>query len=109
MDKKIEKYIKDIEKYTDKVNIKLVEKLAQRLASSMARDDSKTVAASDKKELGTIRRNLIVKKLGFSADKADKVLASVAEQMKKTKAKSRITFYYLVITELKAVKKYLEA
>ncbi len=108
MDKKIEKYIKDIEKYTDKVNEKLVEKLARRLASVMAKDDSRTVSVTDKKELGRIRRNLAVKKLGVKPEKADKAIEVVSEKMAKTKAKSRVTFYYLLITELKAVKKYLD-
>jgi Holliday junction resolvasome RuvABC DNA-binding subunit len=108
MDKKIEKYIKDIEKYSSKVNKKLVEKLAVRLASTMAKDDSRTVSCGDRKELGRVRRNLIVSKLGYDAKKADKALEAVCQTMKKSKAKSRVTFYYLVITELKAVKKYLD-
>ncbi len=108
MEKQIEKYTKDIEKYTDKVNKKLVEKLARRLASSMAKDDARTVSCGDKRELGRIRRNLAIKRLGAGVEKANKALESVCQKMKKTNSKSRVTFYYLLITELKAVKKYLE-
>ena len=109
MDKKIEKYSADLEKYVSKVNKKLLEKLARRMAPVMARKDAATVACGDSKELERIRVNFVKKKLGVSdIEKGRKAMESVCQTMKKSRAKSRITFYYLLAVELKAVKKYLD-
>lgn len=107
---KIEKYTADIEKYTDtKVNKKLVEKLAKRLASVMAKRDSASVACGDAKELETVRRNFIKGKLGVTdIAKGRNAMEVVCGMMKKSRNKSRLTYYYLLAVELKKAKAYLE-
>ncbi len=94
-------YVKDIEKYSKAVNKGAVQGLGRSLAGAMARNDARTVAAGDKAELARVRRNFVAKKLGVK-DKAkgDAAIAFVCEQMKKSRAKSRVTFYYLLAKKL---------
>lgn len=110
MEEKIAKYTADIEKYSDvKINKKLVTKLAQRLASTMAKKDSSAVACGDEKELETVRRNFIKAKLGVdSLEKGRSAMEAVCLIMKKSRNKSRITFYYLLAVELKKATAYLK-
>jgi len=91
-----------------KPNKKLVEKLTRNLAAVLAKADSKLVACSDQKEVERVRVNLIKNKLGFTdIEKARKVLEDVCQKTKEAKVKDRLVFYYLVIVQLKAIKKYL--
>ncbi len=110
MEEKISKYTTDIEKFVDsKVNKKLVEALAKRLASVMGKADAKNVACGDPKEMERVRRNFLKKALDFhDIEKSRTAMEKVCQTMKKTKLKSRITFYYLLATELKKAKKYIE-
>lgn len=110
MKEKIEKYTVDIEKYAEKkVNKKLVEALAKRLASVMGKDDARYVACGDPKEMERVRRNFIKKALDFhNIEKSRTAMEEVCKIMKKAKLKSRVTFYYLLASELKKVKVYIE-
>jgi len=110
MQEKIEKYTADIEKFIDsKVNKKLVEALAKRLASVMGKADAKNVACGDPKELERVRRNFVKKALGVDdIEKARAAMEVVCKTMKKSKLKSRVTYYYLLATELKKAKTYIE-
>jgi hypothetical protein len=110
MEEKIQNYTADIEKYTDKkANKKLVEALAKRLASVMGKADAKNVACGDPKELERVRRNFVKKALDFhDIEKSRAAMEEVCKTMKKAKMKSRVTFYYLLATELKKAKKYIE-
>ena len=110
MEEKIQQYISDIEKYSEKkVNKKLVEALAKKLSSVMGKQDARNVSCGDPKELERVRRNLIKRKLDFhNIEKSRAAMENVCEKMKSAKLKSRVTFYYLLITELKKAKKYLE-
>jgi hypothetical protein len=105
----IDAYVKDIKKYSDSVDMKVVEKLASRLAGTMAKPDARYVAVSDKKECGRVRNGFIKKSLGVdNKEKADKAIAAVGESMKKDRTKSRVTFYYLLIQQLRAKSAYLK-
>jgi hypothetical protein len=46
-----------------------------------------------------VRDGFASKKLGLSADAADKAMAAVCEKMKADRMKSRVTFYYLLAEE----------
>ena len=58
--------------------------------------DAALVSSSDKAELGRVRDGFAKKKLELDADAADAGIAKVCEQMKGTRQKSRVTFYYLL-------------
>jgi len=103
MDKK---YLEDIKKYDKKPDTELVEALYRRLAGALARKDARLVAFSDAKEVGRVRRNFVMARLGItSKTKADEAIMMVAEKMKKDRTKSRLTVYYLLTQHFKAKKK----
>lgn len=58
--------------------------------------DSSLVSTSDPKELATVRDGFAAKKLGLSPEAADAAIKVVAEKMKGSRQKSRVTFYYLL-------------
>ena len=103
MDKK---HLEDIKKYDKKPDMELVEALYRRLAGSLARKDARLVAFSDAKEVGRVRRNFVMGRLGVkSKAKADEAIEMVAATMKKDRTKSRLTVYYLLTQHFKAKKK----
>ena len=109
MEEKIKTYTSDIEKYTDKVNKKLVEALAKRLSSVMGKADARLVSCGDPKELERVRRNFVKAKLDFhDIEKSRKAMNTICEKMKKARQKNRVTFYYLLAVELKKAKAYLD-
>lgn len=56
------------------------------------------VSFTDKKELARVRDNFLKKKLGLTQPDAelDAAIAAVGEAMKASKAKNRVTVYYLL-------------
>jgi len=97
-----DKQIKDIEKYDKKIDMKLAEALYRRLAGVLARRDAALVSFTDAKEVSRVRNGFIKKTLGVEdRKKADKALDAVYTMMKKDRAKSRLTAYYLLTKELK--------
>ena len=89
-------YKSDIEKYTDEVYEDAVSNIAKYCGIALRNKDSSYVAASDKKELDTVKNGFAKKKLGLSPEQADAGIAEVCAQMKGTRAKHRVTFYYLL-------------
>ena len=97
----ITSYVADIEKYSKAVNKAAVQGLGKSLAGAMARKDARTVAAGDKAELARVRRNFVVGKLGVKdKEKGNAAIAFVCDEMKKSRAKQRVTFYYLLAKKL---------
>ena len=100
------KYVADVKKYTKKVDMKLAEALYRRLAGTLARKDARLVAFKDPKEVGRMRRNFVMGRLGVKTKaKADEGIAMVAEKMKKDRTKSRFTVYYLLTEHFKGKSK----
>lgn len=90
-------YLEDVKKYAKQpVNEKAVEGLAKTYRLVLSKADSKYVAASDKAELETVRKNFLEKKLGLSGPDLDASIKAVADKMKGDRTKSRLTFYYLL-------------
>ncbi len=103
MDKK---HLDDIKKYDKRPDMELVEALYRRLAGTLARSDARWVSFTDPKELGRVRRNFVMGRLGVkSKAKADEAIAMVGDKMKKDRTKSRLTAYYLLTQHFKAKKK----
>lgn len=89
-------YLTDVKKHTSNVNEAAVAAIVKYCGIALRNTDSSMVSASDPKELATVRDGFAAKKLGLSAEAADVGIKAVAEKMKDTKQKSRVTFYYLL-------------
>lgn len=67
--------------------------------------DAALVSSSDKSELDRVRDGFAKKKLGLDADAADEGIKKVCEQMKGTRQKGRVTFYYLLAQQTNTMDK----
>src|SRR3954451_23738866 len=75
-------YVPDVQKYTDNVNTAAVGAIVKYCGIALRKPDSAKVAATDPKELATIRDGFAAKKLGLSAEAADMGIKATAEKMK---------------------------
>jgi Protein of unknown function (DUF2853) len=89
-------YVADIKTYAPNVDEAAVASIVKYCGIALRNADSSLVSASDPKELATVRDGFAAKKLGLAADAADAGIARVAERMKASRQKSRVTFYYLL-------------
>ena len=89
-------YLANVQKYTDNVDEAVVDKIVKYCGIALRNRDSSTVASSDPKELATVRDGFAAKKLELSPEEADAGIEKVCEIMKGDRAKSRVTFYYLL-------------
>lgn len=89
-------YSADIGKYSPQVNDAAVAAIVKYCGIALRNADSSLVSGTDPKELATVRDGFAAKKLGLSAEAADAGIQKVLEQMKGVRAKSRVTFYYLL-------------
>ncbi|NOZ32788.1 MAG: DUF2853 family protein [Alphaproteobacteria bacterium] len=91
------KYLDDVRQYDKKASEDVVKKFEKYLGIALRNRDSRFVAASSKKELGSVRTNFLKKKLGMKGTDAelDKIVNHVAKQMNGQRMKNRLTFYYL--------------
>lgn len=89
-------YVEDIEKYTANVNEAAVSSIVKYCGIALRSKDGSTVAASDPKELATVRDGFAAKKLALDADSADAGIKKVCETMKGVRGKHRVTFCYLL-------------
>lgn len=89
-------YAADIKQYSPNVNEAAVAAIVKYCGIALRKADSSMVSTSDPKELTTVRDGFAAKKLGLDAAAADAGIKKVAEKMKGTRQKSRVTFYYLL-------------
>ena len=89
-------HVADIRNYTANVNETAVAAIVKYCGIALQRTDSSLVSTSDAKELATVREGFAAKKLGLTAEAADAGIKLVAEKMKSTARKSRVSFYYLL-------------
>src|SRR6476646_5409628 len=89
-------HIADVKLHTSNVNEAAVAAIVKYCGIALRNADSSLVAASDPKELATVRDGFAAKKLGLSPEAADAGIKQVVEKMKVTRQKSRVTFYYLL-------------
>lgn len=84
-------------------NAELLEKVARGLGPALYKTDSKLVAARDAKELATIKKNFIAKKLGETDEaKQDSAIAHAIEKIgPSNRQKLRSVFCYLIVKKLK--------
>lgn len=77
--------------------------IVKNLGLSIYKKDAELVSCSDPKELNTVRKNFLMKKLGIDASKGvlDAAIADVCQELKSTRAKYRATFYYALAKKFK--------
>ena len=100
---KIALYIKDIKKHYGEADKDFVTIIVKNLGPSIYRKDAELVSCSDPKELDTVRRNFLVKKLGLKLSKKDldAAIQEVCLELKSTRKKYRATFYYRLAQKFK--------
>lgn len=77
--------------------------IVKNLGPSIYRRDAELVSCSDPKELDTVRRNFLIKKLGIDASKGvlDAAIQDVCVELKGVRTKYRATFYYALAKKFK--------
>jgi len=100
---KIALYIKDIKKHYGEVDEDFVAIIVKNLGPTIYKKDAELVSCSDPKELNTVRKNFLMKKLGIDASKGvlDAAIADVCQELKSTRTKYRATFYYALAKKFK--------
>jgi hypothetical protein len=94
---KMEKYAAQLKKIGVPVNKALLEKVTKALGPANYKLDAMFVAASDKKELVTVYKNFVVKKLGCKDEKKGmKAVEAAAEKMSGIRKKYRGVMYYIL-------------
>lgn len=89
-------------------NAALLTSLCKSMGPSLYKRDAAFVAAKDKKEIDTIKKNFITKKLGEKSQaKADGAIAYAIEKIgPSNRHKQRAVFYYLIVKKLKKEAKF---
>ena len=105
----IEKYAKDLkEKCGENVDMKLLTAVTIGCGPAIYKADASKVSGSDKKELATLKKNFLIKKLGLTdSSKLDEGIAAVMEQYGKSNPnKQRAVVYYLLTKYFKKTSYY---
>lgn len=100
---KIALYTKDIQKHYGEVDSDFLAIIVKNLGPSIYKKDAELVSCSDPKELNTVRKNFLIKKLGIDAGQKvlDAAIEDVCEELKSTRKKYRATFYYRLAKKFK--------
>jgi hypothetical protein len=108
LDEKIALYQSEMKKLGLKFDADLLAKVTKGLGPSIYKADAETVSGSDKKELETVKKNFLMKKLGLAdGPKLDKALDAAIEKVgKSNRNKYRAIVYYLLVKELGQESKY---
>ena len=100
----IAKYASDLEKKCGmKPDMKLLTAVTIGCGPSIYNKDASTVSAGDKDELGRVKKNFLIKKLGLKdSPKLDEGIASAIETYgKSNRNKYRAVFYYLLVKQFR--------
>ena len=86
----------------------LLTKVVIGCGPSIYNADAATVSASDPKELETVKKNFLIKKLGCNdSPKLDEAIAKVMETYgKSNRNKYRAVVYYMLVKELRKASEY---
>jgi len=100
-DEKLALYQSEMKKLGIKFDADLLAKVTKGLGPSIYKKDAETVSGSDAKELGTVKNNFLIKKLGLSdGPKLDAAMEKAVETMgKSNRNKYRAIFYYILVKE----------
>ena len=102
-DEKVAQYEKFMNNKGLKFDAALLKAVTKGLGPSIYKRDAETVSGSDPKELLTVKKNFLIKKLGLADDsKLDDAIASVIEKIGKSeRSKYRAVVYYLLAVHFK--------
>jgi len=100
---KIALYTKALKKQYGEVDENFLEIIVKNLGPSIYKKDAELVSCSDPKELDTVRKNFLIKKLGLEEDKEilDAAIKEVCEELQDTSKKYRALFYYRLAQKFK--------
>ncbi len=103
LDDAIEAAKKQMKAQSIPCNEELLRKIAKGLGPSIYTADGKLVAASDAKEIATVKKSFIGKKLGETDEKKqDKAIAHAIEKIgSSNRQKLRTVFCYIIVRKLK--------
>ncbi len=92
-----------------RVDAKLLAAVTKACGPAIYRADAEKVSSSDKKELETVKKNFLMKKLGLEdSPKLDKAIAeAVADFGKGNRNKYRAIFYYMLVKKLKQTSQFV--
>lgn len=102
LDEKVDQYIGEVRDTLGMVpDADLLRKVAKGLGPAIYNNDASKVAASDPKEVETVKQNFLIKKLGLSdSDDLDARLKKVLDMYSaKSRTKYRAVVYYLLTKE----------
>jgi small subunit ribosomal protein S1 len=102
LQEKIDLYTSEVEKLELGVDLELLAAVTKGLGPSIYKDDAEKVSSSDKKELETVKKNFLIKKLGLKdSPELDASIEVVIEKIgKSNRNKYRAIFYSLLVEEL---------
>jgi len=91
------------------VNEELLRAVCKSLGPSLYKRDANTVAATQKHELETIKKNFLIKKLGLEdGPKLDKAIQKAIDKIgRSNRNKQRGVFYYILVRDLKQESKFI--
>lgn len=97
-DEKVAQYKKFMDDKGLKYNADLLQAVTKGLGPSIYKRDAETVSGSDPKELGTVKKNFLIKKLGLTDNsKLDDAIADVVGKIGKSERnKYRAVVYYML-------------
>jgi hypothetical protein len=98
-DELVETYKAEFKKLGVKYDEELLIKVTKGCGPSIYNRDASTVAGTDEKELETVKKNFLIKKLGLSEkDDLDGAIKSVIEKFgSSNRNKYRAMFYYMLV------------
>ena len=102
-DEKVAQYSKFMDDKGLKYNLDLLKAVTKGLGPSIYKRDAETVSGSDAKELATVKKNFLMKKLGLEDEpKLDEAIATVMEAIGKSeRSKYRAVVYYMLAEHFK--------
>ncbi len=102
LQEKIDLYTAQVDKLGLKIDKALLANVTKGLGPSIYKVDSEKVSSSDPKELETIKKNYLIKKLGQEdSEKLDEAIAKAIETIgSSNRNKYRAIFYSLLVEEL---------
>ncbi|MDX8552777.1 DUF2853 family protein [Tenacibaculum sp. 1B UA] len=98
-DEKVTLYKKFMDDRDIRSNTDLLTAVTKGLGPSIYKNDAETVSGSDPKELETVKKNFLMKKLGLAdGPELDKAIGEVMERIGKSERnKYRAVVYYMLV------------
>jgi len=102
LQEKIDLYTEEVKKLGLKIDTDLLARVAKGLGPSIYKTDSEKVSSSDSKELETVKKNFLVKKMGLEdSPKLDEAISKAIETLgSSNRNKYRALFYTLLVQDL---------